>query len=120
MSMQARTAFDRLGYHMKLAGYANSEFKQPLAIINGAVSDTLRIWHNDVEIVFYVDHDSDNGALCEKIDGSAKAIVYGVQTLKLKRPKFDLVTIELVLSQQDNDESNKVISRSYSTSVRLE
>lgn len=120
MSMQARSAFDRLGYHMKLAGYANSEYQKPLDIINTDDSDTLKVRHNDVEIVFYVNNDSSCGTLCEKIDGSCRKIVDGVKSLKLNRPKYDLVTIELVLSQPDNNESDKIISRSYSTSIRLE
>ncbi len=120
MSMQARTAFDRLAYHMKLAGYANSEYKSPLAISEGGKSDTLKIWHNDVEIKFYVSDESGQGVLRESVDGSSRTVITGVKSLKLKRPKFDLVAVELVLSQQDDVGSDKVISRSYSTSMRLD
>ncbi len=120
MSMQARSAFDRLSYHVKLAGYANTDYKKPLEIIEGSESDTLRVWHNDVEIIFYVDRNLDAGTLCEQIDGADREIVNGVKSLRIERPKYDLITVEMELSQSDKNESNKIVSRSYSTSIRLD
>ena len=119
MSMQARSAFDRLSYHLRLAGYANSEYKKPVEIVKGTESDTLKIWHNDVEIVFYLDHEKSDNALYEKVDGSARKVIEGVKSLKLAQSNFDLISIELTLSQTDTDESSKIVSRSYSTSIKL-
>lgn len=120
MSMQARAAFDRLNYHIRLAGYANTEDELPVQVIKGEVSDTLIIWHNDVEILFYVKYGNDSGSLYESIDGSLKEIVKGVESIKLDLSTLGLMTIELVLSQNDHESSDQIISRSYSTSVRIE
>lgn len=120
MSMQARAAFDRLNYHIRLAGYGNTEYRNPVEVFKGELSDSLTIWHNDVRISFFVDYEDKSGTLYESIDGSLKGIVSGIKSIKLDRSKLDLMTIELVLNQNDPDSSDKILSRSYSTSIRIE
>lgn len=120
MSMQARSALDRLNYHIRLAGYGNTEDKRPIEIVQGRQSDSLIIWHNDVEILFFVSYNDDSGILYETIDGSPKEIISGVESIKINRSNLNLMTIELILKQSDPDSSDKILSRSYSTSIRIE
>jgi hypothetical protein len=120
LSMQARTAFDRLNYHIKLAGYANTRYQKPLDIIKCEDSDSLRVYHNDVEILFYVDKSHDSGVLCESIDGSVKRITDGVEALRLNMSTFNVIAIELVLSHNRDHDSEEIVSRGYSTSIKLD
>ncbi|MCP4583212.1 MAG: hypothetical protein GY839_16510 [candidate division Zixibacteria bacterium] len=120
MSMQARSAFDRLGYHLKLAGYANTDNQRPIEIIKGEKSDKLVIWHNDVEISFYVESESDQSTLYESVDGSQRRVVDGATSLRLDMSIHNMMMVELILGHGDEHSPDGIISRSYSTSVRLE
>jgi Tfp pilus assembly protein PilW len=120
MSMQARSAFDRLSYHIKLAGYANTHRQTPLEIVKGDESDTLKIWHNDVQISFFVDQDNDSGALCESIDGMARNIIDGVNSLRLNTSAYNVLTIGLKLSHNQETAPEGIISRDYTTSIKLD
>jgi hypothetical protein len=120
MSMQARSAFDRLSYHIKLAGYANSHRQTPLEVIKGEESDTLRIWHNDVQISFFVDHTIDNGTLCESIDGMSRRIIDGVNSLSLNTSVYNVLTIGLKLRHNQEQAPEGIISRDYTTSIKLD
>lgn len=120
LSMQARSVFDRAMYHLKLAGYANSKNQEPIIIKRGARSDTLIVWHNDVKIMFYTAPLDGQRALFESVDGSAKKLIEAVESIRFDRPSFDLITIELTLNHDDRYSSRGIISRSYSTTIKLE
>ena len=120
MSMQARSAFDKLSYHIKLAGYANTKNQASITISEGDELDTLRIWHNDVEIVFFVDPSHDSGTLCESIDGSVRQIIDGVKSLHLKTSAYNILTIDLKLSHIPGQSGEGIVSRGYTTSIKLE
>jgi len=120
MSMQARNAFNRLGYHMKLAGYANTDNQKPIEIIKGEQSDKLIIWHNDVEITFFVNSESGQSILYESVDGSLRRVVDGVTSLKLDMSIYNMMLIELIIGHNGENSQDGIVSRSYSTSIRLE
>lgn len=118
MSMQARNAFGRLNYQLKLAGYANSEYKEPVEIIKGSVSDTLIIHHNDIEVRYFVDNSHENGILFESFDGSPKKLIEGARALVLDKSANNALTIELTLGHQPGNSEEGIVSRSYSTTVK--
>jgi len=120
LSMQARGIFDRAMYHLKLAGYANSENQEPLIIKQGRLSDTLIVWHNDVKIMFFTAPQDGKTALFESVDGSAKKLLGGVESIRFDRTSYNLITIELTLNHENGYSSQGIISRSYSTTIRLE
>jgi len=120
MSMRARSAFNRMSYHVKLAGYANTKEQQSLEIINCDETDTLRVYHNDVEIAFYVNSDNGVSGLYESIDGSAKLVIDGVSSLRITRPSLNLINVELTLKQGHNDKPEHLLSRGYSTMMNLD
>jgi hypothetical protein len=120
LSMQARSVFDRAMYHLKLAGYANSQNQEPIIIRRGALSDTLIVWHNDVEIMFFTAPKEDKTVLFESVDGSAKKLIEGVESIRFEQTSFNLITIELTLNHDDRYSSHGIISRSYSTTIKLE
>jgi len=119
MSMRAKSAFDKIGYHFKLAGYANSKNQEPIEIIQGEKSDTLVIRHNDVEILFFVIFDEQNGVLYETVDGLSKRIIDGVESFHIKRSADDLAMIEISLVHGKDYPQSIIISKSYSTTVRI-
>lgn len=119
MSVKARNAFDRISYHLRLAGYANTDISNPVRIIKSELSDSLIVWHNDVQIIFYIDHGSEKTRLIESIDGSSREIADGVTSIKYEQLNYGLLTVELTLGNQPGHSSDGIVSRSFSSSVRL-
>jgi hypothetical protein len=119
MSIQAKNVFDKISYHVKLAGYANSRNQKAINIVYADQSDTLIIWHNNVEIKYYVNLENNKGVLCESIDGAIKVIANGVQALRLIRSSHDLATIEISLSSGGERLASGIIAKSYATTLRL-
>lgn len=115
----ANDVFSKISYHLKLAGYANSNECQPLEINKSEKSDNLIIRHNDIEIIFFIDSNGPEGegVLYKSVDGSAKEILRGVEKMKFVRTSSDMVVIDLTLS--NNYDESGIISRSFSTSVKL-
>ena len=116
----ANDVFSKISYHLKLAGYANSSRCQPVEINKSERSDSLIIRHNDIEIAFFVGSDSTEGegVLYKSVDGSTKEILRGVEKMKFVRTSSDIVVIDLTLS--NNYDESGIISRSFSTSVKLD
>jgi len=119
MTMRAKNAFDKIGYHFKLAGYANSDNQEPIEIIQGEKSDTLIIRHNDVDILFFVIFDKHNGILYETVDGLPRRIIDGVESFRIERSADDLAIIEISLIHSKDYPQSKIISKNYSTTVRI-
>ncbi len=112
--------FDKISYHLKLAGFANSRKCQFLEIDKGEKSDSLVVRHNDIEIAFFVDsnNDENNGILYTSVDGSRQEILKGVKNIRFDRISTDRVVINLTLC--NNDDEPGIVSRSFSTSVKLD
>jgi len=96
MTMRAKTAFDKIGYHFELAGYAN-----------------------DVDILFFVIFDKHNGILYETVDGLPRRIIDGVESFRIERSADDLAIIEISLIHSKDYPQSKIISKNYSTTVRI-
>ena len=120
MSMQARNAFGRLNYQLRLAGYGNTTNKEPIQIQKASESDTLIIHHNDIEVKFYVDNTQENGVLYESLDGSPKKLIEGARALVINKSAYNAMTIELTLGHKQADSEEGIVSRSYSTTVKLD
>jgi len=119
MSVKARNAFDRLSYHLRLAGYDNTDISNPVKIIKSELSDSLVVWHNDVQIVFYIDHGQERARLIESVDGSLREVADGVTSIRYEKLNYGLLTVELTLGEEPGHSSDGIVSRSFSTSVRL-
>ncbi len=119
MSVKARCAFDRLSYHLRLAGYANTGTDTPVEVIKGELSDSLNIRHNDVEILFYIDYSRDKAKLIESVDGSLREVADGITSLRFEKLNSGLLTMELTLSNEPGHSADGIVTRSFSTSVRL-
>ncbi|MCD6160853.1 MAG: hypothetical protein J7K40_00375 [candidate division Zixibacteria bacterium] len=119
MAVRAKGAFDKIGYHFKLAGYANTNNQNPMQINHNEKSDTLILRHNDVEIMYYVNHIEGCGALYESIDGSVKIIIDGVESLRYLELTPDIAQIEITLVNCKDNLPSKIARKSYSTTVRL-
>lgn len=119
-SILANDVFDRIRYHLKLAGYANSSKCRHLEISKGKSSDSLIVRHNDIEIAFFVDSNTGegDGILFTSVDGSRQEMLKSVDNIKFDRISSDRVVINLTFCN-DGDESG-IISRSFSTSVKLD
>ena len=118
--MQARNAFGRLNYQLRLAGYGNTTNKEPIQIQKASESDTLIIHHNDIEVKFYVDNTQENGVLYESLDGSPKKLIEGARALVINKSAYNAMTIELTLGHKQADSEEGIVSRSYSTTVKLD
>jgi len=119
MSVKARNVFDRLNYHLRLAGYANTDISNPVKIIKCDLTDSLIIWHNDVQIIFFIDYGHEEAKLIESVDGSLRQVANGVTSIRYDRLNSGLLTVELTLGNEPGQSADGIVSRSYSTSVRL-
>lgn len=119
MSIRAKNALDKIDYHFKLAGYANTGNQNPIQINHSDNTDTLILRHNDVEIMFYVDHSKDCGVLYKSIDGSANMIINGVESLRYIALTPDMAQIEITLVNCKDKIPGIITRKSYSTTVRL-
>lgn len=118
-SILANDVFSRISYHLKLAGYANSNKCQPLEINKSERSDSLIVRYNDIDITFFVGSNSteSEGILYKSVNGSPREILRGVEKIRFARTSSDMVVIDLTLS--NNRDKSGIVSRSFSTSVKL-
>jgi len=116
-SVRAKSALDEICYHLKLAGYGNTTTQIGVEVARGERSDTLVVRHNDLEIVFFVDDAS--GQLCEISNGTIKKVADGAESLRLVRSQNDLADVHLTLVDTGERGPSSIVSRSYSTTVRL-
>ena len=119
MSMRAKNAFDKIGYHFKLAGYANSNNQKPVDIRQGDKSDTLVIWHNNVEIIFFVDLSDERGILYESIDGSLNKIIEDVESLQCTKLTNNSTTLGITFNRYEDKSENRIIAKTYSRTIKL-
>jgi len=117
MSMRAKNAFDKIGYHSKLAGFGNTQDQRPVEIIKGESSDTLVICHNDVQIAFLVENSTDGNYLMEIIDDSPRKIIEDVKSIHITQSSNNKAVVELKLIQSDSLGKSKIVSKSYSTII---
>ena len=119
MSMRAKNAFDKIGYHFKLAGYANSNNQKSVDIRQGDESDTLVIWHNNVEIIFFVDLSDERGILYESIDGSLNKIIEDVESLQCTKLTNNCATLGITFNRYEDKLETRIIARTYSRTIKL-
>jgi len=119
MSMRAKNAFDKIGYHFKLAGYANSNNQKPVDVIQGDESDTLVIWHNDVEFIFFVDLGDERGILYESIDGSLNRIIEDVESLQCTKLTNNSATLGITFNRYGDKSESMIIAKTYSRTIKL-
>jgi hypothetical protein len=118
MSLKARTVFDKISYHLKLAGYGNTGNQKSIEIRHGETTDSLIIYHNDIEFAFYVAKDELVGGLVESVDGSPNLVIENIEALRVTPLEKGRAIIEIKLGGYGEEYQNEVVSRSYSTTVK--
>jgi hypothetical protein len=121
LATNAKSVFNELGYHLKMAGFGQSDGRKAIEIKKGTLSDTLIVRYKDVETTFYVNslENPKRGVLCKSIDGAPREIAGGVQRLRFGHLTSKMLETEITLDLGESDSQSGIVRRSFSTMLRI-